>query len=148
MSAISANGDVEGWNLSSAGSGNEQTDEEVTNGNVARDKFFDNLIPYLKVNSMCKYTDENCFKYDRYSLDGTKFSYFVPRLTLADGTSIVGITILSPECSLNLGSNKLLKNVCGEIMVDLNGPKPPNATGKDVFLFFIYQIWNCARWYA
>ena len=89
----------------------------------------------MGVDSRCKYTEENCYSYDRYSLDGTKFSTFTPRLTLADGTSIVGITILDEKCSSQHGNSKFLKNVCGEMMIDLNGPKPPNATGKDVFLF-------------
>lgn len=135
MLAINANGYVEDWGLSKAGTGQEQTDEEVADGNSARDKFLDKLISYLKVNSRCKYTEENCYSYDRYSLDGTQFSTFTNRLTLADGTTIVGLTILDEKCSIQHGNSKVLKNVCGEIFVDLNGPKPPNTTGKDVFLF-------------
>lgn len=135
MLAINANGYVEDWNLSKGGTGNEATDEAVAAGKNSRDAFWDKLIPYLKVNTRCKFTEENCYSYDRYSLDGTQFSSFTNRLTLADGTTIVGSTILSERCLRKDGNSKVLKNVCGEIFVDLNGPKPPNTTGKDVFLF-------------
>lgn len=134
MLAINANGYVEDWGLSKAGMTN-LTEEEEAKGEIARDVFWDKLAPYLKVNSRCRWDNSTCLQYDRYSLDGMQFWYFVPRLTLADGTTIVATTIIDPGCSVIYGTSKLLKNVCGEMMVDLNGPKQPNATGKDVFVF-------------
>lgn len=134
LSAINANGEVADWGLSKAGV-TGLTEEEEVMGVVARDVFWDKLAPYLKINSRCRFVDSTCQQYDRYSLDGMQFWYFVPRLTFADGTTIVATTVLDEACGRSYGTSKLLKNVCGEIMVDLNGPKPPNATGKDVFVF-------------
>lgn len=108
-----------------------------------RDNVMKKFEPFLKKTYTCYYTDNTCSnnpKYirERYSLDGTSFgSWTSPRFILADGSSIDIFYMSSPTCSVNSGSTPQLKNICGEIFVDLNGIKPPNITGKDVFWFRI-----------
>ena len=137
MMAINENGMIEDWGLATAGMTTEPTDEEREAGNKSINLFWDRVSPYLKLVSRCNYGDDSCAnKYDRESLDGTAFSKFTPRLVFADGTTIVGTTVSSGTCSSVVGTSKMLQNVCGQLFIDLNGPKPPNATGKDVFLFY------------
>ena len=90
---------------------------------------------YLKVVKRCR-SDEECNEYPRASLDGTSFGNFKQTVFLADGTSIVGTTIISPRCNGVWGSTNMLENLCGEIFVDVNGKNPPNKTGVDVFIFY------------
>lgn len=45
----------------------------------------------------------------------------------------------SPECNLDFGNNELLKNVCGQIIIDVNGKNKPNVFGKDTFTFYLTQ---------
>ena len=132
-------GDIENWGLNVAGMNAEPTDEEKETGNNSVNRLFNIITPYLKTTSICKYGDscETAKQYERYSLDGTQFSYLAPKIILSDGTTINGMTVSSPECKNHKGNTKSLQNTCGEIFVDLNGPKSPNATGKDVFLFYI-----------
>lgn len=137
LRAIDKKGMIEDWGLGVAGMTANPTDEERNAGNKSINYFFDTISPYLKVVSRCAYGDDaKCASYKRESLDGSEFLTFTPRLILADGTYIVGTTISSGKCNTVAGNTKILQNVCGQIFVDVNGPKPPNATGKDVFLFY------------
>ncbi len=129
------NGEVEDWGLQRAGMSEEPTEDEKITYAQMKEKIWDILSPYLKIASRCKTSENGCMKYDRYSLDGSKFSTFSPEVVFADGTTIVGTTVSSATCSTVKGTSEHLKHVCGEIFVDVNGPKPPNATGKDVFIF-------------
>lgn len=42
----------------------------------------------------------------------------------------------SPACTSNYGPG--YTNECGWVTVDVNGIKPPNTWGRDIYLFFIY----------
>ena len=53
---------------------------------------------------------------------------------------LLGTTVLSSSCSEYRGTSRQLQNVCGEILSMLTGSKPPNSTGKDVFLFYYTKI--------
>ena len=133
--AINEEGPIENWGLTQYIKDEGMTDEEIADANEARNKFLQIMSKYLKVAELCPY-NSTCEEWDRYSLDGTAFSKFTKRMVLADGTVITGVTILSPQCTQKMGDSEALKNVCGEFFVDLNGKKPPNATGKDVFIFY------------
>ncbi len=136
MMAKNEHGEIETWGLSRAGMDAEPTEEEEINNNAIRNKFLQIISKYLKITTICKAGENECKEYTRYSLSGTRFSSFVPHIRLNDGISIVGITVASGSCSQKYGTSVQLQHVCGEIFVDLNGPKPPNKTGKDVFLFY------------
>lgn len=136
MLAKNKNGGIENWGLTQAGTISTPTDEEIINDNNMKNKFWDIMSPYLKTVSRCKAGTNECTSYNRYSLDGTSFNKFTPYIILSDGISIVETTVVSGSCSAYRGTSRQLQNVCGEIFVDINGSKPPNATGKDVFLFY------------
>ena len=130
-------GDINYWGLSLSGNKaeDELTDEEIAAGKLSVDKFWDIMSNYLKVVKRCR-SDEECNEYPRASLDGTSFGNFKQTVFLADGTSIVGTTIINPRCNVVWGSTNMLENLCGEIFVDVNGKNPPNKTGVDVFIFY------------
>ena len=136
--SINENGPIDSWNLT-----NTVWDEEAgSNTDESKDgleEFVEKyILPYLKYISYCPFTDTTSKKYDRYSLDGTKFSSYTDRIVLADGSSIATLTIYSSTCSRVVGNSKPLQNVCGEIFFDVNGASnPPNKTGVDLFLFYI-----------
>ena len=130
------NGEVEDWGLQVAGQTEDPDENQQAIDKQMEDKVWDILSPNLKITSRCKRTEDNCQSYDRYSLDGTKFHKFIPIAVFADGSVIVGTTVKSPTCEGVRGTSENLKHVCGEVFVDINGPKPPNATGKDVFIFY------------
>ena len=136
MLAKNENGEIETWGLTTAGMVTDPTEEEQMNNNEVVNKFWDIMSPYLKIISKCKAGTNECKSYERYSLDGTKFSKFTPYIILADGTYIVGTTVASGTCSRSVGTSKQLQHICGEIFVDVNGKKAPNKTGEDVFLFY------------
>lgn len=136
MMAVEDNGEIENWGLEQAGNSADPSEEQIEKNKITRERFFDIITPYLKVLYRCNDREKECPTYARKSLDGTEFNKFTERLVLADGTTIVGLTVLSPTCELEYGTSKALKNVCGEFMIDLNGSKPPNKTGEDVFLFY------------
>ena len=130
------NGEVEDWGLQVAGQTVDPDENQQAINKQMTDKVWDILSPNLKITSRCKRTEDDCQGYDRYSLDGTKFGEFIPVAVFADGSVIVGTTVSSPTCEKVQGTSENLKHVCGEVFVDINGPKPPNATGKDVFIFW------------
>ncbi len=134
--AIQENGDPTQWGLSNAISVGGSPDDEDYEEKLS--EYFKNatkpltyILPYLKTDLV-----DNVIDYPRFSMDGTEFGYFKRYAVLPDGVYIVLSTVISSNCSENFGNNLLLNNVCGEIGVDLNGVNPPNATGKDVFLFY------------
>ncbi|MBR6163752.1 type II secretion system protein [bacterium] len=86
-------------------------------------------------------SDTGCFGQGKYTkLDGSEWSLVVDdfvtgKLILADGTQ-VDIESFSNDCSRSVhGSN----NVCGLILVDINGERKPNDIGKDAFLFALKE---------
>ena len=137
LMAVEKNGTPDVWGFTSS-SNPSSPQEDYRSRNLVLDMF----LPYLKVVSVCRYGD-SCqtnpkFRRNRYSLDGTLFGSFgTPLAVLADGSSIDIIYMSYPSCDGKIGPSKHLQAVCGEIFVDLNGIKPPNATGKDVFWFRI-----------
>ena len=130
------NGEVEDWGLQVAGMSDDPDENQQAISKQMTDKVWDILSPNLKITSRCKRTEDDCQGYDRYSLDGTKFGEFRPIAVFADGSVIVGTTVFNATCNGVRGTSENLKHICGEVFVDINGPKPPNATGKDVFIFY------------
>ena len=135
MMAINEEGPIENWGLIKYATSDGMSDEEIADANESRNKFFEIIGKYIKAVEYCPY-NSTCEKWDRHSLDGTAYDSFTKRMVLADGTMILGATILSPQCNRNLGTSTALQNICGEFFVDVNGKKGPNATGKDVFMFY------------
>lgn len=80
------------------------------------------------------------YKYDRSStprevteLSNTRPRNEIHRFVLADEIRISDLWINDPNCSRAVA----IGNRCGDFRVDINGNKPPNAFGKDIFLFHL-----------
>lgn len=101
---------------------------------------------YLNVNKTCL-TDsvaEGCIASQYYKgLDGTGTggtdALNIPGIMLNDGTSVVFYQLGTQalNCNRVLGAAPPLSQTCGNIYVDVNGLKPPNTLGKDLFLIFV-----------
>lgn len=138
--AVLDNGEIESWGLTPWTQSNpDLSEEEQTAAKAPLQIFVNKIKPYLKIIAECEQGTECSRKavMERHSLDGTRFGNWTPYVfVLADGTHLRTLTIYSSDCSTNRG-NGPLAHVCGEMFVDINGTRPPNATGKDVFLFYI-----------
>lgn len=134
--AINENGPIETWSLTNSvfdENAGSNTDESL----AGTDYFMRNyILPYVKYTKYCSPTDSSCHRYERYSLDGTRFGSFTEHVLLADGSVINGMWISDSFCNSNQGDSKQLRNVCGQIFYDTNGRTGPNKTGVDVFLFY------------
>lgn len=102
----------------------------------------DKLVPYIKIQKNCRNSgssDLSCldsFVYktlsgtDAYNF-GSSTSY--SKVKLQNGAVLIGQALRS-DCSSTLGE---LKNICGAIMVDVNGNNGPNTWGKDLHRFYV-----------
>lgn len=107
------------------------------------EKLLTYIQPYMKFTKICtdgdkchsgKITRKNDYKLNWSPFNpGSKARYAA---ITADGM-VIGTFVQSNDCSEQYGNGKLLENVCGEYMVDINGEKKPNTYGKDIFIFHI-----------
>lgn len=67
----------------------------------------------------------------------TDSSYSTARIV--DGL-LVATRVLDPACSLVYGNEKNFTRVCGEVLIDVNGKKPPNQFGYDTFKFYLTKF--------
>lgn len=129
MLAYNEYGPLDDWGVTGMGG----SEESMLEGNAFKNKFINNLKPYLNVLSFCEFGDSSCEKkdYSVRSLDGTSHTVggvkFVPHLVLSDGSTINHLWFSSNS------------TIYGEIYVDLNGVKAPNTLGIDIFVFGIYK---------
>lgn len=77
------------------------------------------------------YYDGNGSNVNQNTAPGYKF-------IMPDGMSVF-LNITSADCSTihNADSNSPMNKYCGSLRVDVNGLKPPNRAGRDVFIFHI-----------
>lgn len=130
-SAIKENGSPDNWGLVGAGD--------------ATGLFNINLVlsQYFKTSQNCN-TESGCFSDGTYkNMKGADSPNVLDQDTnytkfrLSDGTS-VAVTQLNDDCSLDWGEQQL-NNVCGMVLVDINGEKSPNTYGEDLFGFALTQ---------
>ena len=91
------------------------------------------FLPYLNVIQNCigkdsDYVTKHCTKIYNYSP-----SYSSVRLI--DGMTIIFRSWYG-DCHINAGNEKHLQNVCGTIIVDVNGNGSPDLPGNDIFFFY------------
>jgi len=123
--AIQDNGTVDSWDLLGALS---------PQGAI---NILDRVSPYLNIQKNCG-TDNECNP-DTYlwlNPTVTEGMSFKAKAILSDG-SLLFVFVRYPLCDNVSGDNLLLKNTCGDAEVDINGFKPPNQRGKDLFSFHI-----------
>jgi len=106
------------------------------------------MVKYLKVSKNCGQDQSaKCFS-DDYSqnYDGSGYRYNFNtgntanyNFITADGFSIA-LQDNNDNCSYNWANgetNYNISKVCGQVEIDVNGPKGPNSEGRDMFLFYI-----------
>ena len=106
--------------------------------------FGDEFVKYFNVAKNCRDTDDaECLIYlksgstdgsgSASSYSGSNYYKFVT----ADGM-LMTIYSFADNCTQLRGIvNSPAEKSCGNLMVDVNGHKPPNYRGRDVFLFYI-----------
>ncbi len=94
------------------------------------------FIPYFKVIQNCIGKDSSFTK--NHCVDDSKYADPInyASVRLIDGTTLI-FRHWKGQCNWNWGNTKALENVCGAIVVDLNGPKSPNMHGQDMFEFYL-----------
>lgn len=98
------------------------------------DCFKELLKPYLNYTKDCDINYPgtiDCWAQSSYALSGdptTEFQYMNAGLLLKNGMALV-FRWHSADCTYPANAK------CGWIAVDINGLKPPNTTGKDIFIF-------------
>ncbi len=109
---------------------------------TSSDKLMEKFQPYLKTTKICKSSETGCLKNVNYvGLDGKQNAGNLDsnnnsKARLANGTIIMP-WVWDANCSLTEGTSIQMKNVCGNIMVDVNGTKEPNQYGVDTFFIYI-----------
>lgn len=123
------NGTADMWGCPVSGGGNDT---------CALDK----LTPYLQIAKNCG-ASTGCFPSNVYKrVRGTLTSPFDfdsgagAKAKLRNGMAIDVMQYGSCSSITGNTSNLALRNVCGEIDVDINGDKSPNRVGKDFFVFY------------
>ena len=105
------------------------------------------LVKYFNVAKDCKTgTDQGCMPAtSNYSYDGsgtsdtTLDSTGAYKFITIDGTAY-WITNSANDCdtpSYSTGRTGNVAQTCGQVIIDVNGLKPPNFEGRDIFRFFI-----------
>jgi len=125
--AIAENSTPDDWDLFGAGT------------TLGAERMMDKLTPYLKITKNCT-RNQGCFPDVVYKyLNGNaavnyNSSVNFSKMILSDGILLASY-VLNTSCTANYGSSAELEQVCGEFYIDINGFKPPNTTGKDLFRF-------------
>jgi len=133
--AVQEHGEISDWGLLTSSSSG--SDDELVNSREGINILAEKLGSQLQVVKKCEAGIACMGTTKRSSLDGTPYKNWTPIMLLADGSTINAFWITRPECNGNFGNTVALKNSCGEVFYDVNGTKPPNATGKDVFWFVL-----------
>lgn len=125
LSSVYENGDSNDW---------VDTSLEISAENSQ--KYFNKYWkPYLKIIKVCE-TPESCGYSSKWVkiLDGSASILIIDETRtagfLADGTFLSFVTV-------NWGTGLPLYTKSQSVRADLNGPKPPNVIGKDIFVFSI-----------
>ena len=138
--SVANHGEINNWGLDLTGhfEVTEDTPQEEIDTNRKNAIYLKRkIVENLKVTNSCENYETCCgHEQTRCSLDGQVYDRWCAGTFLADGSIIRGVTLLSADCSSKRGDDKLLQNICGQIFVDVNGLKSPNAIGKDVFIFY------------
>lgn len=110
-------------------------DDNYMEDSGKNDKIDSLVKKYFKVIKSCKYGDNSCkINGYRYLNGGIPFSDFFNSYVFYKPDGAVISLDISPSCS---SSNKFGDNGCGVIEIDINGLKPPNIKGRDLFSFYI-----------
>jgi len=104
----------------------------ATNSDGLRDAY----LAYLKPVKKCDDGTSGCFISDNMSLlNGDPESWYLDSSALlADGTQADFYWDGGTDCEDTTGT---ISDICGQIYVDVNGFKPPNIVGRDIFEMWV-----------
>ena len=127
--AEAQNGSIEGWNFG---------DDNNSYTNIS--KFFNYLKPYISFAKDCGNNTADCFSYNGqyHLLNGQVYNYnehLRYKFILADGGIFWISTNSVGKCTDQ--SHPGISDVCAVFMYDINGTKPPNSVGKDIFVYLM-----------
>lgn len=94
------------------------------------------FAPYFKILQNCigkdaEFTKKHCIDRAAFAAPQNYASF-----RIIDGTTVI-FRHWRKDCDFKWGTTKPLQNVCGAIIVDINGPKSPNLFGQDLFSFYL-----------
>ncbi len=135
------------WGITGRDAGSQDEEEETynaTNAILVRDR----LLKNVKTVKLCDNAKDQkaCGIADKiYLIDGKNIDVNISgsegktaSALLADGSSIWTISNGPSKQSTNRGSGEL-SYVYANIHYDINGIKPPNTYGKDIFMFYLTE---------
>lgn len=134
-------GTPDNWGLTGRDSGDSQAEEYIAHNAInIRDKLLKNVNKLKTCNNAKKMTDcgvAGKYYYRHGGIDGgiTSTSSQSTAVASIDGSTIMLISNSGPEGE-NRGK-KQLKQTYSIIYVDVNGIKPPNTWGTDLFGFYL-----------
>ncbi len=97
-----------------------------------------NMKKFLKLSKDCVdmtqlLVEKNCGYKGAYAVS-YDYNGGIRKLVILNDGTMVAFRSYTGECNMNFGA---IKNVCGEIGIDLNGTTPPNRNGQDKFDIFM-----------
>lgn len=124
--AIIEYGDPVNWNL------------VAIDSDKGGENIYNNITPFLKSVKSCKIT-KTCFYNGKYkALDGKTNGNFISPgewgTAKSQGQLANGVSFCFWSAGLPLNNGSI-----GSIMIDINGPKPPNQAGVDYFSFYLMK---------
>lgn len=123
--AVSKDGEPDGWGTSISGINPDGSYEPTGAINISNV-----YSKYLKLAKNCG-KKPGCF-----ALESIGNRTNLAKVVLVDGTS-VAFGGVNENCKLINGQSRELSNICGWVIVDINGTKKPNVYGVDIFEFYL-----------
>ena len=106
-------------------------------------QYFPNSVYVKIVNTYENKNKKEEISFHYYNMDGGSYRADTYYLQFPDGVMMVGTFNKYPsettegELSSIRAKNGKLLSIAGDIRIDVNGKKPPNAYGKDIYLFVL-----------
>lgn len=106
------------------------------NANTGKARVKPFLLNYFKVAKDCGNATTPCFANSYTNINGNANSAFA-----ADSYYCVSLASGAGLCMTNLKKEEVVgyKGAWGRIAIDINGPKPPNIGGRDMFTMIYYH---------
>lgn len=125
--AVNEKGPIETWGLANSNDLRDSDEEQDISLYNDKDNLLYHLKDYLKITEYCGLEKGCWYSTPMYALNGELFGYpdrgYFSKAILADGSMIM--FYVEPD------------NKSGFYRIDVNGEKPPNTLGKDIFTFNI-----------
>lgn len=99
----------------------------------------------FKISNVCHMFGTGCHDQQTYRLDNTSSGIFNTNrhsmIKFNDG-SVLSIYNTSSDCTRNVGNNQYSATCNMDGYMDVNGEKPPNTLGRDIFQYYLSKYGN------